>query len=64
MTISRGRLLHFYAALQILLVSTSDLGGNRALAYAEERSKQEFAAGMGAVLRPGPGRIVAPDGYS
>ena len=53
-----------YAGLQILLVGTGDLGRNRTLAHAEEGSKQEFAAGMGAVLRPGPDRIVAPDGYS
>jgi len=50
-----------YAGLQILLVGTGDLGRNRALAHAEEGSKQEFAAGMGAVLRPGCCKISVPD---
>jgi len=44
--------------------STGDLGWHRALAHVEERSKQEFSVGMGAVLRIGPDRIVTLDGCS
>ena len=34
------------------------------MADAEEGPKQEFAAGLAAVLRASPDRIVTPDGYS
>ena len=52
-----------HAWFQFLPVSTSNLGGYRALAYAEERPKQEFAVGVGAVLRTGGYRIIASDLY-
>ena len=52
-----------HARVQIVLVGTGDLGRNRALAYAEEGSKQEFIVGLGAVLRIGSDRIIVPEDY-
>ncbi len=51
------------ARLQIILVSACHIGWNRALAHVEERPRQEFAAGMGTVLRIGPDGVAVPDDH-
>jgi putative transposase len=52
-----------HARVQIVLVGTGDLGRDRTLAHAEEGSKQEFIASLGAVLRIGSNKIIVSGEY-